>query len=129
MTETEDERRARLDERAKPILDRIPTKWGKYLSIGEGWYDIVLKLDEQIAALYPDYQVYQCKEKFAGLRYYCSNDGAEDVRALIAAAEEECARTCDVCGKPGEYVNVTRYWVATRCPDDAGERDAGAQDA
>lgn len=52
------------------ILARIPRGWGKWISCDAGWYPLIADLNRKLAALDPDYEVHQCKEKFAGLRYY-----------------------------------------------------------
>ncbi|KWT98173.1 MULTISPECIES: hypothetical protein [unclassified Variovorax] len=54
----------------------------------------------------------QVKEKFGTLRFYVS--GASDVQyAYIAFAEAMSARTCEVCGAPGELRNSG--WIRTLC--------------
>jgi hypothetical protein len=60
------------------------------------WYPVIKQLDEDIAALVPDYSLDQLKEKFGGLRYYVSmpdHTSAEvfdAVHALIRKAEDDC---------------------------------------
>ena len=97
-----------------PILNRIPEKWGKWIRVRPGWFDLVLKLNDRIATKYPDYECYQVKEKFGSLRYYCEHDVDEDVSRWITETELECDRTCDVCGSPGTLVK-NHHWLATRC--------------
>jgi hypothetical protein len=52
------------------ILRRIPPRWGRWMSVGPGWYPIIVALDAHLATIDPDYVVHQVKEKFGGLRYY-----------------------------------------------------------
>lgn len=52
------------------ILLRIPDGWGRWISCSRGWYPIVIELDEQLATLFPGYELHQVKEKFGGLRFY-----------------------------------------------------------
>lgn len=80
-----------------------------------GWSQIVLDLHEKIVALHPDYEVHQVKEKFGGLRYYCSLDGHPVVADLIRAAEEEAANTCQMCGATPAEVVVREGWLRTLC--------------
>lgn len=86
----------------RAILKRIPEHWGQRLSIDAGWYPIVVRLDTQLAALDPVYELHQVKEKFGGLRYYTEThlQGSEyeQFRALVAVAEAEAGRTCERCG-------------------------------
>ena len=102
------------DERLAPIVARMNFIPG--VDVGPGWYDIIIRLNEQIASLVPDYEVHQIKEKFGGLRYYISSvsdDVSKRVYALIDAAEAESYRTCEECGEPGK--RTESGWVRTLC--------------
>ena len=52
------------------ILSRIPPRWGRWIQCGKGWYPLLCELDEKLAAIFPDYELHQVKEKFGTLRYY-----------------------------------------------------------
>lgn len=52
------------------ILERIPERWGRWISCASGWYPLVIELDQKLAAMFPDYELHQVKEKFGTLRYY-----------------------------------------------------------
>jgi hypothetical protein len=97
-----------------PVIDRIPKGWGRWIDIGPGWFDIVLRLDAQIAAVHPDYEVYQVKEKFGGLRYYTSLDGDPQVDPWIQAAEDEAEHSCEVCAADAA-TSSTGGWLHTLC--------------
>lgn len=100
------------------ILKRIPEHWGRYLSVDPGWYPLLTRLDAQLAALDPEYEIHQVKEKFGGLRYYTHTGAEGSVReqfsALIDAAEAEAARTCERCGARGT-LHRRYYLVKTLC--------------
>ena len=98
------------------ILRRIPDGWGRWIGCGRGWYPIIVKLDERLAAIDPDYEVMQVKEKFGTLRYYCTGDGEEAVFNLIMEAEQQSAVTCELCGTPGQ-IHERGYWLRTLCSD------------
>lgn len=101
------------------ILARIPERWGKYLSIDEGWYGIVFELDKQLAALDPDYTIAQVKEKFGGLRYYLEDikpEARDRAYKLIEEAEAKASRTCEICGQPGT-LNTKKMWYRTLCQE------------
>lgn len=53
-----------------PILERIPNEFGKWIGCRSGWYPLLLELDARLAAICPEYQVHQVKEKYGTLRYY-----------------------------------------------------------
>lgn len=65
------------------------------------WEDLVVRLDEEIAKVDPDYKVLQVKSKFGGLRYYyrtsegLSKGKQNIIRDLVYFAERE-ARGIDV---------------------------------
>ena len=52
------------------ILQRIPETWGREIRCEKGWYPLIISLDSELAAIYPDYELQQVKEKFGTLRYY-----------------------------------------------------------
>lgn len=116
-------------ERMKPILDRIPEQWGKYLP-GPGWDRILLDLDFLIAGIDPDYRVLQAKEKFGDLRYYVqtsehlSRAEVTKIHYHIEVAEVQSAHTCEWCGAAGKARHTG--WIKTLCDDCAERRNATA---
>jgi len=89
----------------------------------EGWYDLVLELDDAISKIYPLYTIDQVKEKFGGLRYYIGilpdilpQEHHDEIYRLIHEAEEKSYTMCDICGEPGQTIRVGEYLIATRCP-------------
>ncbi|MEN8170510.1 MAG: hypothetical protein ABFS08_09830 [Pseudomonadota bacterium] len=89
---------------------------------GDGWYDIIWHLSEDITRLANDArveipQVSQVKEKFGALRFYIGfkdNSISEPVHVLIREAERESTKTCEVCGAVGLLRNK-QNWVRTTC--------------
>ena len=69
----------------------------------DGWKNIILDMDRQLAYLDPDYEIYQVKEKFGTLRFYYGT-AVEDrtvqeiMDALVSYAEMVSAKVCDQCG-------------------------------
>lgn len=121
----EKERQERID-RLAPLFARLRpgTPYGM-ISVGRGWYDLVLRLDATLAEIDPDYRIAQVKEKFGGLRYYVSNSegytfdgewGDDPFRAAIQAAEAESFVTCEGCGAPGT-LRTERSWNTVLCDD------------
>lgn len=86
-----------------------------------GWLYIILDLDYAISEIFPEYRVFQVKEKFGGLRYYIGGvppDKYDAIHSLIRAAEALSFKTCDTCGAPGTVRN-DRPWVRTLCDEHA----------
>ena len=109
----------RLDPRRSsmaPILARMDDATDRAVRVDAGWDDVLLEVDQRLAALDPDYKVFQVKEKFGGLRFSCSLDRHPEGYRVIADAELEAAQRCERCGRPGEIDRQTPY-LRTLCPD------------
>ena len=103
------------------IKERVAKGMGCASQIREGWFDLVRKLDSDIANLYPEYTIDQIKEKFGTLRFYIGSipDSASDedykiIRELISKAESKSGEICDVCGSDGKG-SSRNGWYVTRC--------------
>ena len=65
------------------------------LAVYEAWIPYIEKLDAELEALIPGYEVHQVKDKFGGLRYYFEvpegtpDDVAAQARALVRRYESE----------------------------------------
>lgn len=83
---------------------------------GDGWYDLIYRLCEDIKAVNPPetFSVFQVKEKFGGLRFYV--DGATDeIYNLINKAESDSYRICEQCGAEAGGPKKIKGWVRTLC--------------
>lgn len=103
------------------ILRRIPDGWGRWISHDAGWYPIITRCDEQLAAIDPDYIVHQVKEKFGTLRYYCTPSPGknghpfrEQFAGVIREAEATSAQTCEQCCAAGT-LRDRQHWLKTLC--------------
>jgi len=77
------------------ILRRIPDGWGRWVSVGPGWYGLVCELDADLAAIDPGYIVHQVKEKFGTLRYYFASSPAPPLPCCLAWDESHPAPSAD----------------------------------
>jgi hypothetical protein len=100
------------------ILQRIPSRWGRWVSCDAGWYPLVIRVDAQLLELDPDYEVHQIKQDFAALDFkFATAKGLnvwQAMRAITDAAREESRRTCERCGRPGR-TSVRDGWYKTLC--------------
>lgn len=92
------------------------------IQILSGWYQILYRLSTFISTVVSeknlDLEAYcyeQIKEKFGLLRVYMHGGMTEEMGEAIRRAEEESARTCEVCGREGQLEN--NGWLRTRCKD------------
>lgn len=110
--------------------------WG--FDHGDGWFEIIwqlsLAIEEELGypwlqerwfllkkrflrrwkRLEPNtgFAVFQVKEKFGMLRFYCG--ATESIHKYIRLAEQLSAVTCEDCGEPGGRVEH-RGWISTLC--------------
>lgn len=105
------------------LYARFPEGRWKEVSIGEGWIPLVDKLDQDIAAIFPTYELHQVKEKFGGLRFYIGGvpaDVYDEIRSLVTHAESKSYGICEDCGAGAEKVS-TRGWIRTLCEQHLAE--------
>ena len=73
---------------------------------GDGWFDLIWRLCEQIVEVLDDgeqpLKVLQVKDKFGGLRFLVEGGNNDAIRPLIEAAEEQSFQTCEMCGQSGK---------------------------
>jgi hypothetical protein len=90
----------------------------------DGWFNIVwrlctdleplvAKLEEQTGLTF---KILQVNEKFGELRFY-PNHINDAISKRIEVAEQESARTCELCGQPG--TRQDGGWVRIRCEEHA----------
>ena len=74
---------------------RFAEGWIPELAVYDAWIPYIEKLDAELEALIPGYEVHQVKDKFGGLRYYFEvpadtpDDVAAAARALTSRYESE----------------------------------------
>lgn len=113
----------KLQLEVENIKNKISSAYGRYISVDEGWYQIVVDCDKELTAIDPKYQILQIKEKFGGLRYYIapSNDLTSEQRDMmynvISKYEAVAARTCEATGKPGVLMRSVGGWYRTLDPE------------
>ena len=101
-------------------MNDSPLSWDG-ISIGDGWYDIVDTLCENIVLYLQKYnksnndrldcKVQQIKEKFGGLRFYIDS-GDDRIYDLIDKAENTSEIVCELCGTYKD-VGKTDGWITT----------------
>jgi|SRR5581483_2190357 len=94
------------------------------LDCGEGWYDLIYETCKKIKELDRDntFVFLQIKEKFGGLRLYCSG-GNKEIGVIISKAEDESYKICEYCGTK-ENITTEGRWILTLCKDCRNKRDS-----
>lgn len=121
---TEEKAIERVNKLPKEIQEHVWTNDPCWSYVPAGWRDLVVKLHNSLVQVAPDYRLCQVKEKFGGLRFYTNVRGSPEnlVSRIIGYYEELSAKTCDVCGEPGEIKEIQRKdsnfgFVAARCKE------------
>lgn len=85
------------------------------IECGDGWYGLLEKLCEDIAASNPpeDFRFAQIKEKFGGLTVYV-DFGNEKIFSLTTEVEQESYKVCEFCGTR-DNVTSEGSWILTLC--------------
>lgn len=104
--------------------DKVKTAlhWG--YACGNGWYPLISKTAKKLEKLILElpenkrkfYKATQVKQKFGRLCLYMYDRTAE-MKQIITDAETESLRTCEVCGRPGEIVQIPHRWVTVNCQE------------
>ena len=111
-----DELQLKIEEIKKKI---VPEYW-KSIDVDEGWYQIIVDCDKELTAIDPNYQIFQVKQKFGGLRYYVKPSQSDTLVAMnkvVSKYEEIAARTCEATGMPGVLMKSVGGWQKTLSPD------------
>ena len=85
---------------------------------GEGWADIIYeaceKIQESLKSLSPeaqkDFHFTQIKEKFGGLRIYCSWY-TDAIDQIIKEATIKASKTCEVTGEKGKVREINGWYT------------------
>jgi len=112
-----------LQLQIEELKKKIAPEYWKSIDVDEGWYQIVVDCDKELTAIDPNYQIFQIKEKFGGLRYYMTpcNDTTEEQRnkmyEVISKYEAKAAQTCEATGQPGVLMKSIGGWRKTLNPE------------
>jgi hypothetical protein len=103
------------------IADRIPERWGRWISCESGWWPLLIELNEKLEQIAPNYTIHQVKEKFGTLRFYFEvyddeADKYQEMSKIIDDYEAMSAHICEKCGAEGAMkVRNDGYWCKTMC--------------
>ena len=101
-----------LDDNGNPINDYYQAT-ANFMDIGEGWYQLMHDLLEELIKTDWDRDIHQIKEKFGGLRFYVGG-ASQEVFDIISRYEELSYETCEVCGETGK-TRRDLGWHRTLC--------------
>jgi hypothetical protein len=88
---------------------------------GDGWFNILWRLCVDLEPLVEEFEretgerfeVVQVREQLGTLRIHVSHH-SDAIDQHIVEAQKECSRTCEICGKPGKWLEGGG-WIRARC--------------
>jgi len=100
----------------KEINDTNPNMFG----VGEGWFQLLKNLIDELLSLGWDRHMITSKEKFGGLNFHIKNL-TKEMYDIILIYEKLSYGICEECGEEG--VLREGGWVKTLCDKHAEERN------
>ena len=88
--------------------------------VGEGWFQLLKNLIDELISLGWDRHMLQSKEKFGGLNFYAKNSTSE-MQDVILKYERLSYKTCEECGEEGSVRKGN--WIKTLCDTHAEGRE------
>lgn len=82
--------------------------------VGPGWRSLLGKLDIELRAVDPDYEVLEVKEKFGWLRVYLWSS-TEEAQEIVSRFEQVSSLICEDCGDVGACDTTMTGWIKTLC--------------
>lgn len=120
--------RRELQKQIEKLKQKIVPGYRKSIDVDEGWYQLVVDCDKELTGVDPNYQIYQVKEKFGGLRYYTRPSNLDDKHTLmrigdiISKYEDIAWTTCSATGAPGVLMKSIGGWRKTLNPEYAANK-------
>jgi hypothetical protein len=120
--------RRELLKKIEKLKKKIVPEYRKTIDVDEGWYQLVVDCDKELTGADPNYQIYQVKEKFGGLRYYTKPSNPDDKHTLIQIGniiskyEDVASRTCSATGGPGVLMKSIGGWRKMLNPEYAADK-------
>jgi hypothetical protein len=87
--------------------------------VGEGWFQLLKNLIDELLSLGWDRTMIQSKEKFGGLNFYIK-DPIPEMHDILLTYERLSYEICEVCGDNGYPRKLD--WIKSLCDKHAAEK-------
>ena len=87
--------------------------WEKMIRCDDGWINIIAECHSELLSVDRNYKIYQIKEKFGTLRYYCEPSHSkhkEQFSAIVDKYERMSIKTCEISGASGVLMKKDGYF-------------------
>ena len=95
------------------IFRNFKNGWEKEIRCEDGWIQIITECHSDLSTLDENYEIFQIKQKFGTLRFYCEPTNPElrkQFVAIIDEYEKRSARTCEKSGEKGVLMKKDGYY-------------------
>ena len=112
-----------MEWKVEEILRQFSSKTIPSIDCQSGWIDLIYKMHESLLLVYPQYNIFQVKEKFGTLRFYIDqypdleSASCFAVQSIIKNGELLSQYTCEKCGQNhyGVHSRNSYRWIHTYC--------------
>lgn len=87
--------------------------WERFLGCEDGWVNIIAECHSELLTIDKNYSIYQIKEKFGTLRYYCEPSHSkhkEQFNVIVDRYERISIKTCEISGASGVLMKKEGYF-------------------
>lgn len=95
------------------IFRNFKKGWEKEIRCEDGWIQIIAECHSDLSTLDENYEIFQIKQKFGTLRFYCETHKPElrkQFVSIIDKYEKRSARTCEKSGGKGVLMKKGGYY-------------------
>ena len=95
------------------IFRNFKKGWEKEIRCEDGWIQIIAECHSDLSTLDENYEIFQIKQKFGTLRFYCETHKPElrkQFVSIIDKYEKRSARTCEKSGGKGVLMKKDGYY-------------------
>lgn len=109
------------------VLRRFHKDFPAVIDCGKGWHQLIIDCDLELAAIDPNYRIYQIKEKFGTLRYYFQQSDEMtsekssyspirlQMNKIVSTYESVSSYKCEHCGVMGARLRTETIRNRTLC--------------
>ena len=105
--------RVRAEILKEVIFRNFKKGWEKEIRCEDGWIQIIAECHSDLSTLDENYEIFQIKQKFGTLRFYCETHKPElrkQFVSIIDKYEKRSARTCEKSGGKGVLMKKDGYY-------------------
>lgn len=101
------------------VQEHLDPSRGGMFCFYSGWAQLLDALHDELVVAYPEYKIYNIKDKFGGIRISVGNV-ADEGQDIVMKYENRSCKTCETCGEPATRRTI-KNWIYVRCDNHVPE--------